>query len=917
MRTIPFLHQVAQALLAEHGTSLRDVAVVLPSQRAGLYLRKWLAEEAAAPLWSPQVFTIGTFMEERSGLRPLPTEELYFEGYEAYREAEGQRAQPFTDFLEWSGTMLADISEADAHLVPLTSYYRDLKSWEEIEWTFNDTPLSEGQERMVRFWSMAGKVHGLLNARLLEQGAGTTGLIERTAAARPVAEGAVWKAVWFVGLNALTPAQSGVLRQYREAGLARLAWDVDRYYFDDPVQEAGEHVRNAIAAFGPGVIPMADHLKEAALRVRLIRTPNEVSQAWCAADLLERTPKEDRPGTAVVLADEGLLQPLLEALPTDLGPLNITMGLPVARLPIGSYIEALHQLHAGARQEAGFFHTDVERFLSHPFLRQGPLAETIGQTAAALRNTHRAFIPERSVRDAFERAGGRPEEAAVFSGIADVRTDMPLVTSSALSLAQRATTGDAFASEQVYQAALILRRIHLLLDRYAHRLDLKAYATLFRRLLGAARIGLFGEPLAGVQVMGMLEVRALDPQRVIILGAQEGTLPAAGAERSFIPFELRRAHGMPLRAGNDAVQAYNFLRVLQRAEEASLIWPEGEEPTGPSRFILQLQHELLKEAGDRTETLDVRIPMPSTTAGTVSVIKDDAVLQATRDRLAKGLSPSALGDWLRCPLDFHFRHVLRLRENEEVDVRIASNVLGEALHAAVEAVYTPLLGAPLRAEPLLAAADAMETSIVAQLAKWMSPDQLKQGQPLLQVKMAVHAAQRFLRNEAETVKKGRVITPLELEVELFSPLGKASEAIGSPVNLKGRLDRVDRLDGMVRVLDLKTGKVDATLLSIKGWELEELLGDRRYAAQLLVYAWLYLTANPGIEAMQAGILPLQRAASSEPLLMRTPEGSTVQRSDLSGIEDLLTEAVRRMMDPALPIRHDPRSDHCVFCLRGK
>ncbi|MBS1939594.1 MAG: hypothetical protein JST38_01780, partial [Bacteroidetes bacterium] len=238
--TLPFLQQVARALLAAHGTALGQVAVVLPSQRAGLYLRKWIAAEAGKPLWSPQVFTLASFMEELSGLRPLATEELLFEGYEAYRQAVGEQAQAFGDFLQWGGATLADISEADAHLVPLESYYRDLRNWEEIEWTFNTRPLSEGQQRMVRFWAMAGKLHAALNERLVAMGAGTTGLIERTAVARIGNRAGAWQAAWFAGLNALTPAQEAVLRHFHQKGTARFAWDADRYFVDNPDQEAGQ-----------------------------------------------------------------------------------------------------------------------------------------------------------------------------------------------------------------------------------------------------------------------------------------------------------------------------------------------------------------------------------------------------------------------------------------------------------------------------------------------------------------------------------------------------------------------------------------------------------------------------------------------------------------------------------------------------
>ena len=905
-----FLQQVAKAMLAEHGAALRDVAVVLPSQRAGLYLRKWIAEEAGKPLWSPQIFTISTFMEELSGLRPLAPEELLFEGYEAYREVEGENAEAFGDFLQWASTTLADISEADAHLVPLTSYYRDLKSWEEIEWTFNDNPLSQGQERMVRFWAIVGKLHAALNARLLEQQTGTTGLIERTAVAAVSKAGGSWKAVWFAGLNAFTPAQESVLRHFQSTGAARLAWDADHYYFDQPEQEAGLYLRKAISTFGPGVIPMGNNLSEGDLRLRTVRAPNDVSQAWCAAELLKQASAEERAHTAVVLADESLLQPLLEALPPDLGPLNITMGLAVAQLPIGSYLDALHRLQAGMRPGAGFFHADVERFLNHPFLRQGQLMAALAQ------GSHGAFVPAPLLQEVFERSGLFPDAAKVFTEVTDVRTGMPVVTAHALSWAMHTMAGDEFATEQIYQASLVLRRIHLLLERYAHELDLKAYSALFHRLLGGARIGLFGEPLAGVQVMGMLEARALDPERLIVLGAQEGSLPSGGAQRSFIPFELRRAHGMPLRDGNDAIQAYNFLRMLQRAEEAVLVWPEGAEPTGPSRFILQLEHELFKGKEDRLEASDARIRMPPVHAAAVSVVKDEAVLKALRKKLEKGLSPSTLGDWLRCPLDFHFKHVLGLRESEGADVRIAPNVLGDVLHASMDEVYKPWLGKPLQAERLLAAAANIEAVLVSKLMEKVGADQLGHGQPLLQVRMAVHAAQRFLRNEADVVASGVVITPIELEVPLSQAMEKATSAIGSPVLMKGRLDRVDRLDGLVRILDLKSGKVDPSDLSVKEMSLDAFLGKKRYAAQLLVYAWLYLLEHPEVDAVQTGILPLQRAASSEPLLMQLPGGPTVTRDDLAVIEEVFTEVVLRMMDPATPIVHDPDSKYCSFCLAG-
>lgn len=912
-----FLQEVAKAMLVEHGRDLREVAVVLPSQRAGSYLRKWLAEAAGGPLWGPEVFTVGTFMERISGLRPLPPEELLLEAYEAYREVEREKAQPLGEFLQWAPTSLADISESDAYLVPLDGFYRDLRSWEELDWSFNDTPLSFGQERMVRFWAMVGKMHAALNARSLAQGTGTTGLIERTAAGVQGSAGP-WNTVWFAGLNALTPAQEKVITRYKELGIARLAWDADTYYLHDPLQEAGDHLRKAIARFGPGVVPARNGLASGGLGLRIIRAPNEVAQAWTTAELLRGISTEQRADTAVVLADESLLQPLLEALPDDLGPLNITMGLPIALLPVGSYLHALQALHAGMRKGAGFFHADVERFLRHPFLQHGPAVAVIERLLKDMRSSQRTFISSSLLKEVLAHGPGITAQVveAVFTEVSDVRTMMPDVTVHALSWAMQAMAGDAFATEQLYQAALVLRRVHLLLERYAHDLDLSAYALLFQRLLRSARIGLFGEPLAGTQVMGMLEARALDPAHVVVLGAQEGALPSGGADRSFIPFELRRAHGLPLRDGADAVQAYNFLRLLQRAEQAVLVWPHGADSPGPSRFILQLQQELFHDRPEGITSTDVRIHMPVRAEATIVLRKREADLTAVRALLEKGLSPSSLGDWLRCPLDFHFKKVLRLKESGEIGARIADNVTGSALHATMEAIYRTLLGKPLEEALLSAAAENIEELLLAELAGvGVGAAMMRSGQPLLQLRMAIHAARRFLRNEAKAVKSGAVITVLDLELDLSCKLSLAEERIGSPVRILGRLDRVDRSNGRTRILDLKTGKVDPAQLNVRELSLDGLKGEKRYAAQLLTYAWLYLTEHPGLDAVEAGVLPLQRAASHEPLLLKIGGGTHVQRAMLPAIGKVLSEAVAEMMDPSVPVTHDPKSKYCRFCLK--
>ena len=522
-----FLEQLAEALIAEHGASLRDTAVVLPSQRAGLYLRKALARAAGSALWSPEIFTLASFMERVSGLRTLPMDELLFEAFEGYRSIAGDDARSFDDFLQWVPTTLSDISEADAHVVPLAGFYRDLRSWEELDWSFNTTPLSDGQQRMVRYWAMVGKLHAALNARLLAKGTGTIGLVERTAAERIATVELPWKHAWFAGLNAFNAAQWRTIDHLHSTGIAHFAWDADQYYLNDQQQEAGQQLREAIAHFGKGAIAPSAALHAEHLHLRVTRAPNTVAQAWSAADRLRELSDDERSNTAIILADETLLPALLEALSGDHGDINITMGLTLASMPAGSLLSGFRTLVAGAQESNGYFHADVERLLLHPFLRHGADASIIDAAIALIADAGHVRLSPGMIQNALGSLPRTIQDAVVhvFPQM-DETTDMGTRTIALIAWAQANMRGDAFATEQLYQASIALRKAHVLMERYGHPTDPSTYATITGRLLRSARVGLFGEPLSGLQVMGALEARALDFQRVIVLGAQEGKLPA-------------------------------------------------------------------------------------------------------------------------------------------------------------------------------------------------------------------------------------------------------------------------------------------------------------------------------------------------------------------------------------------------------
>jgi ATP-dependent helicase/nuclease subunit B len=339
------------------------------------------------------------------------------------------------------------------------------------------------------------------------------------------------------------------------------------------------------------------------------------------------------------------------------------------------------------------------------------------------------------------------------------------------------------------------------------------------------------------------------------------------------------------------------------------VYADDGSANGVSRYVAQLANELFRDRPDRWVVSDARVHVPVRATTQVQVPRTEATQAAIRGRLAKGMSPTMLRTWLKCPLDFWFRYVQGLNEPEAPGVRIANNDLGNALHAVVEGIYRPLLGRPLDPHTLLGAIEGVPKALRDELSRKLPDTLLAEGQPFLQVGMAARAAQAFLRAGSDTVKQGAHIVPISLEDEVVHPL----EGAIAQVTIKGRLDRVDAREGVIHILDLKTGRVDDGGLRIKDVSLEALRGEKGYGAQLLVYAWLWFTTHREVETLRTGLLPLQRASANEGTYLRIDNDDVLHRSILPAITDLLHAAVAEMLDPDRPFVHDPKSTYCVFC----
>ncbi|MBP6313018.1 MAG: PD-(D/E)XK nuclease family protein [Flavobacteriales bacterium] len=899
-------------MLEHHAHELDSIAVVLPSRRAGLYLRKYLAELAGRTIWSPEMLDMGVFMEKISGLRQGHTMEMLFKLHEAHKAVEGERALPIAEFMQWAPIALRDFSEVDAHLLDLESLYRDLRSYEEIEnWSLRLGDISAGQQRMINQWRSTGLLHHEMLVRMKAAGIGTSGSIARHASelAKTSNLDFTWKMVWFAGLNALDPASTAVLTDLRKAGKAQFAWDTDLFYLNDHEQEAGIYLRRSIDALGPGVIPPVDLIRTLPRRFRSIAVPSKFAQAKYAAQCLKELSVEERSRTAVILADEDLLMPLLESLSPDIGPINITMGMPLASLPVHGLTEAFIQVHTRATA-TGHELDALEQLLLHPFLHQGAATS---RTIAKLRILQRTR-PDMDVilQTASDQGLFAPLELAqaITPMATRTATELPERFNALLNYAKQIRTNDQLVQEQLFRMAKLQRRLALALERAgASDIDLKTYAELRKRLVREEQLAFFGEPLQGMQLMGFLEARAIDHTHIILLGANDGTLPRNTPQQSWIPFEVRRAYKLPLARDSESITAYHFHRLTQHTTDLQLVYDTDEKRAGgPSRYIAQWEHELEGTSGTVFEHESISAPFPARRSIPISIEKDDLVLARIGEILKKGLSPSALGTWLTCPLDFYYKYVLKIRTAEEVDEKLGSDVLGDAVHGVLEDLFKPYKDIELNADDLRETAKGAEQALRTKLSVKFPDSTLDQGYFKLRIAMAGQAMTKYLLAEADRVTdQTTIIQDIELEVE-------ASLRDGTV--LKGRCDRTELREGIHHILDLKTGSVQARDLILPDLERDALNADRRYALQLMVYAWCYLMQNPLVPLVRTGIIPLQRASQSEGLFLKITNSDEITRQMLPEIATLLSSLVDELRDPAIPFRHDVNAKYCACCVAG-
>lgn len=923
-----FLEKIAAHITEKYGSGMGRLCIVLPNRRAGLFLRKHLAEKVTEPVWSPVIFSIEDFVKELSGYQLPDPVDLLFEFYQVYLQNTQTDVQSFEDFGKWAPVLLNDFNEVDSYLVEGKDLFANLKNIKNIEnWSLAGETLTEFQKNYLNWWDRLGAYYHEFRKRLLSKNMGYQGMAYRSVAkdigltpALSRGEGD-WSKIIFAGFNALNTAEEKIISALLQRGDAEIFWDADAYYTGNSLQEAGKFIRKyrktLSAPFSKDVLWEENNLSAGKKNIFIIGCAKNVMQAKTAGSILSEQGKEAIEKTAVVLADEKLLNPVLNSLPDNVDTVNITMGISLSKTPIADYFDLVFNLHENSKGGKLFYHKDLIKFARHPYSYYLFSPALLNKIIRHIQKRNRVFISVKNLEE-FSGHGDLHLFNSVLAGWKDTKDAFSCIASLLESLDDVLYVSENKVSldkEYIGAYSKVVTRLQSLSNTYRCIDTIQSLHRVLNQLIRSTSLPFYGEPLQGLQMMGMLETRTLDFENILLLSANENILPENKTKSSFIPFDLKKAFGLPTYNDRDAIYAYHFYRLIQRAKNVYILYNTENDELGKgekSRFVTQLVHELPTINPDiKIEESIVNAPMAPDPAGKgISIQKTQQILDKIDQKARQGFSPSLLNTYKNCSLQFYFQYIAGLKEADEVEETIGADVLGNVIHKALEELYLPFVGKNITSADVEQMQKSVTEKVEAAFEEEYSKSDLKYGKNLLTVKIAEKFLRQFLNNEKEFLKNN-VLTIESLEQEIKTSLS-FGEGRGE-VKIKGKIDRIDTTGNVLRIIDYKTGSVADKELKVNDWE--ELLTDvgLNKSFQLLMYAYLYRKHHPeNQKALRSGIISFRKLSSG---VKNIVAGGSEELDDdvLSNFERQLKKLIENIYDPAIPFSQTKEIERCEYC----
>jgi hypothetical protein len=838
---------------------------------------------------------------------------------------EKSKQQDFEKFSSWAVTLIQDFNEIDRYLINQNEIFSYLLDIERIKhWTPNVNSQSKLIENHLDFWKLMPFYYQKFTEHLINKKVGYQGLLYRKASENCLAfaEKSEDKTFVFAGFNALNASEEKIIKCLLENNKASVFWDIDGVFLKDEFHDAGlflRRIKNSWKHFETHPFNWITDTFSSDKNIEVIGTPKSIGQAKIAGKIIEKIVFENKSleNTALVLSEENILIPILNALPIEVENLNITMGYPSKNNPAQILIYKLFQLHLNAqnrnKKQSVFYYKEVLEILNNPLIVSSIQANEV---VKIIKNSNLTFITSNRLSELFSKYDLSSNELVQHLffdwnvSVNEILEKLKVILIYIKTHLSNQNEQDKVTKAFVFSIYNVILKITNYFETYNKIENLEILFSIYKQVIDQAQVSFEGEPLKGLQIMGILESRVLDFENVIITSLNEGKLPGGKSNNSFIPYDVKLEKGLPTYKERDAIFTYHFYRLLQRAKNIYLLYnthSEGIDAGEKSRFITQLEIEHLPN--HNFKKVFYNAIKPDTIYQPIEVIKTQPILDRLEEiATIKGFSPSSLTNYLRNPIQFYYQRILGVRENDEVEENVALNTLGTIIHEVLEKMYAPFEGKNIQIQ--LSDIDVMIQNIEAiTLEKFIEvykEGEIKKGKNLIAFEVAKRNIYNFLIQEKQHIENGDEVFILSLE--------KPHETIFEhhnlpyPVKISGKVDRIELRNNTIRIIDYKTGKVEANKLKINTFEglTLDLANDK--IIQLLCYALMFQTnplkGNYNVEVgifsfknMKAGFLPFTFGKG------RGVVGETIITTEfLENFKEELVILIQEILNPAISFK---------------
>ena len=884
-----FLEYVAEDIIGKYGTDLSRIAVVFPNKRAALFLNEHLARIAGQPVWSPAYITISDLFRQHTDLKPADPIKLICDIHKSFTKCTGID-ETLDHFYGWGQLLLADFDDIDKNMADADSIFCNLKDIHELDdisylddeqkemlkrffANFSDDIESELKKRFLSLWSHFGDIYHDYNRRLIEQGIGYEGAIYRKVASEETLH-LKYDKYLFVGFNLIQKVERVLFSRLMKEGKAKFYWDFDEYYMPTARAQQSASVPNNTASFAAYLTDFPNELDNTdrdiyanmrrPKRIRFISSPTENAQARFASNwLLENERYKAGRKTAVVMCDESILLPLMHSLPPEADKVNITSGFPLAMTPVASLVMLLFDLYTlGLRKKGTAFNPHyMKKLMAHPYARHLQEVQLKEMNDVHLKGVHLSQVHQEG-------------SAALLQHIATLVKQVGIATKQ---------EGDALTQESVFRMFTILNRLAALADSGDLLVDNTTLRRLVSQLVGAASIPFHGEPVVGVQIMGVLETRNIDFDNVLLLSCNEGNMPKGVNDSSFIPYSIRKAHGLTTIDNKVAIYSYYFHRLLQRAGDITIAYNNSTDNghTGEmSRFMLQL----LVESGQKIDHYSLTAKNQPTPLMPKAIEKDEAALSKLEEM--SRLSPSAINTYIRCKLAFYYQYVAHIKEPDSDPETIDNRMFGNIFHRAAYLIYKDITDhSPVIEKTHIQAYLSNRKLLASVVDRAFEEEECKtnNGLQIINREVIIEYITKLLKIDQQLCpfsilameEEAKVYTQLSFTIPSGGALVSSAPTKHYSLTIGGIIDRLDAVTDKqtgkrrIRVVDYKTGNKPSSAIK----SIEEVFDPKNIASkhsnyflQAILYSLIVSRSkewNAANDAVSPALLFIKQAATND------------------------------------------------------